>query len=145
MTTTSAVLFPVPASHILSGFTTCPTITLPPITHVDLSDTALGVHKAAARFTHDVVAPPHADADHARAWEAVFAAGSIAPGNRDLPPGGFGLYMRGPRAFADALPAAQEVLVGYEVLFEDGFEWQKGGKLPGICALACCSSTCLEG
>lgn len=135
MTTTSAVLFPIPTSHILSGFTTCPTLSLPHVAHVALSDKALSVHKVSSRFTHNVVVPPHADADHSSAWEAVFAAGSIAPGNKDLPPGGFGLYVRGPSAFKDELARAgdaQEVLMSYEVLFEDGFEWQKGGKLPGL-------------
>ena len=85
-------LFPVLASHILHGFTTAPAVTgLPHVAHVELSDAALGVHRVSSRFTHAVVSPPRADAAHAAAWEAVFAAGSIAPGNRDAPPGGFGV------------------------------------------------------
>lgn len=138
MTTTSAVLFPVPPSHILTGFTTSSTpIQLPQITHVHLSDKELGVHKVASRFSHAVVPPPVADAAHTHAWEAVFVQGSIAPGNKDLPPGGFGFYMRGPKAFHEQLATTggQEVVMSYEVLFEDGWEWQKGGKLPGICKL----------
>ena len=144
MTTTHAVLFPVPtSSHLLTGFTTSPSITLPQIAHVDLSDRALGVHKAASRFSHHLVVPPRADDAHARAWEAVFRQGSIAPGNKDQPPGGFGFYMRGPEAFREFLSKSvvqQEVVMSYEVLFEDGWEWQKGGKLPGICTRFSASS-----
>jgi hypothetical protein len=135
---TTNALFPVPPSHIISGFTASPAINIPRIAHVTLADTALGVHKVSSRFTHHVVAPPaaHTDAAHTSAWEAVFVAGSIAPGNKDLPPGGFGFYMHGPPAFRAELAKrkdGQEVITAYEVLFEDGWEWQKGGKLPGIC------------
>lgn len=38
-------LFPVPFTRILSGFTTSTTIVLPNVLRVDLTDTALGVHK----------------------------------------------------------------------------------------------------
>lgn len=45
--------------------------------------------------------------------------------------------MKGPKEFEKALKrvdAEDEVVCGYEVMFEDGFEWVKGGKLPGVCA-----------
>lgn len=133
-TMTAAALFPVPHSHILAGFTTSPTVNLVQITHVSLDDKALGVHKVSPRFTHHIVTPPVADASHPKAWEAVFAAGSIAPGNKDLPPGGFGFYVHGPRQFREELGRhGQEVIMSYDVLFEQGWEWRKGGKLPGIC------------
>jgi len=66
------------------------------------------------------------------AWEALYPQGSINPGGAIK--GGFGLYLAGPDAFARALNEhAREVVIGYEVYFEIGFEWAKGGKLPGIC------------
>src|SRR6266850_1546738 len=54
--------------------------------------------------------------------------------------GGFGLYLAGPKAFASALSEhAREVVIGYEVFFEAGFEWAKGGKLPGLCTYGLCA------
>lgn len=68
------------------------------------------------------------------AWEAFYPTGSINPNGAIK--GGFGFYMKGPKAFEQALERkdAVEVICGYEVMFEDGFEWVKGGKLPGVCA-----------
>ncbi|GJF00127.1 hypothetical protein PsYK624_164060 [Phanerochaete sordida] len=128
------VLFPVPHHHILAGFTSAPTLALPHVAQVALSDAALGVHKA-GRLPHAVVAPPAADAAHPAAYEAAFARGSINPGNKTAPPGGFGFYVHGPAEWRRALEhhrVQQEVVLSYEVRFEDGWEWQKGGKLPGV-------------
>lgn len=128
-------LFPVPFTRILSGFTTSTTIVLPNVLRVDLTDPALGVHKITSHTTHRVVKPPGSDVD---AWEAVFPQGSINPGNKTAPLGGFGFYLHGPTAFHKELAenSPNEVLMSYEVMFEDGWEWQKGGKLPGICMSA---------
>ena len=69
------------------------------------------------------------------AWEALYPQGSVNPGGAIK--GGFGLYLAGPKAFANALKEhAREVVIGYEVFFETGFQWAKGGKLPGVCAYA---------
>lgn len=138
-------LFPVPPSHIVAGFTTSPLITLHNVVHVALADAALGVHKVSGQTTHRVVTLPGARSDEQRdkdedrqAWEACFPAGSINPGNKHAPAGGFGFYLRGPPAFHDMLRRTDadgtEVLMSYEVLFEAGWDWRKGGKLPGICA-----------
>ncbi|EIM80912.1 uncharacterized protein STEHIDRAFT_87240 [Stereum hirsutum FP-91666 SS1] len=66
------------------------------------------------------------------AWEAFYPAGSINPGGEIK--GGFGFYMKGPKPFEQTLERkdAVEVVCGYEVMFEEGFEWVKGGKLPGV-------------
>ncbi|KAI0343633.1 hypothetical protein BDW22DRAFT_1191647 [Trametopsis cervina] len=128
---TSTSLFPVDSSRILTGFTTVPSLALPNIAHTPLSDAALGVHRVSPQTTHAVVA----SAGRPQAWEAVFPAGSINPGNKTAPSGGFGFYARGPpefRAALEVLEEGQEVVLSYEVLFEDGWEWQKGGKLPGM-------------
>ncbi|EKM53798.1 polysaccharide lyase family 14 protein [Phanerochaete carnosa HHB-10118-sp] len=132
--TAANVLFPIPHAQIVSGFTTAPAVSLAHVAHVALSDSNLGVHKV-SRHSHDVVVPPYADSAHPAAWEAVFAQGSINPGNKTAPPGGFGFYMHGPETWRHELERCggrQEVVMSYEVLFEDGWEWQRGGKLPGI-------------
>ncbi|KAI0359309.1 hypothetical protein OH77DRAFT_1017373 [Trametes cingulata] len=130
-------LFPVPEARILTGFTTSNLVISPLISTVALSDKELGVHKVTSRTTHRVVEPPvPVQGDEGqRAWEAVFPEGSINPGNSTAPPGGFGFCLRGPPDFARALgdvDTSREVVMGYDVLFEDGFDFRKGGKLPGI-------------
>src|SRR5258708_1784592 len=45
--------------------------------------------------------------------------------------GGFSFYAPGPPS-AD-LTAAKEVTFGYSVMFEQGFQFNEGGKLPGLC------------
>lgn len=77
---------------------------------------------------HEGRAPPE------EAWEAFYSAGSINPSGTIK--GGFGFYMKGPEPFEESLERtdAVEVVCGYEVMFEEGFEFVKGGKLPGVCA-----------
>ncbi len=89
--------------------------------------------------THKLTVPPvpvPGGDTTTQAWEAVFPKGSINPGNKTNPHGGFGFYLRGPAQFAEALKGLEghaEVVFAYSVLFEEGFEFVKGGKLPGIC------------
>ncbi|KAG7091566.1 hypothetical protein E1B28_010591 [Marasmius oreades] len=60
------------------------------------------------------------------AFEAFYPKGSINP---SAPiPGGFGFYLTGPNDFV----SGQEVLMSYRVMFQNDWEWVKGGKLPGI-------------
>lgn len=47
------------------------------------------------------------------------------------PEGGLSFYAPGPDEVD--LTTAKEATFGYSVMFEEGFEWQKGGKLPGLC------------
>ena len=124
-------LFPVPPSRIVSGFTTSTAVHIPNVVNVELSDTVLGVHKVTGHTTHNVVTTD----DGKQAWEAVFPEGSINPGNKEAPHGGFGFYLKGERTFESALrdQTPDEVIMSYEVKFEEGWEWRKGGKLPGIC------------
>jgi hypothetical protein len=66
------------------------------------------------------------------AWEAIYPAGSFSPGNALR--GGFGFYVNGMSDFRDAVQGgATEVMFGYSVAFQAGWEWVKGGKLPGGC------------
>ncbi|OJT12174.1 hypothetical protein TRAPUB_11284 [Trametes pubescens] len=122
-----ADLFTVSPSRVLLGFTTSNISNSPLISAVPLTDKTLGVHKVASTTTHNLVRPPiPIDQDEAH----------INPGNKIVPAGGFGFYLRGPPDFAQALndPAtgAVEVIFGYDVLFEEGFDFREGGKLPGI-------------
>ena len=134
-------LFPIDPSQIITGFTTSPSVSLPHITYVALGDKTLRVHKVWNRTTHQVVTPPpptthpHDTSSRDKAWLAHFPAGSINPNNKFAPPGGFGFYVHGPKEFHERMKEEKprEVVMGYEVMFEDGFGWVLGGKLPGVC------------
>ncbi|KAH8110372.1 hypothetical protein DFH11DRAFT_1514426 [Phellopilus nigrolimitatus] len=123
-------LFPGTHSYTLA-WTTSAQVDLPSVTHVELADKALDVHRVDSRTpSHDIVLAPNVhSAESQKAWQAFFPNGSINPGSEIT--GGFGFYMCGPKDFKDALHDAKEVLFGYSVLFEEQWEWVKGGKLPG--------------
>lgn len=129
----------VPVTHFQTGFTTCPLLKLENIKHIDLSDKELGVHKVSSRTTHAVVSPPAAAADldesklpaPSHAWEAIYPKGSVNPAAKL--PGGFGFYLSGPTSYAESLDKATEAILSYRVLLDSGWEWVKGGKLPGAC------------
>jgi hypothetical protein len=126
----SSWLFPV--SEYESGFSTTKSDLDHRISRESLSDSALGVHKSSSHLPHKLVTPP-TNGDHSphAAWEAFFPKGSINPSATI--PGGFGFYLSGPPDFAKRLELATEALFSYRVMFEEGWEWVKGGKLPGIC------------
>ena len=125
--------------RILTGFTTYASSDVPTLALVRLDDKELGVHRVTSNTRHDLVIPPvtvPGGDSTTPAWEAFFPAGSINPGNKASPPGGFGFYLHGPPSFSAALKQLSghaEVVFTYSVLFEDNFEFVKGGKLPGIC------------
>ncbi|TFY63945.1 hypothetical protein EVG20_g6115 [Dentipellis fragilis] len=142
MAVVSPVL-PLPLDTIHYAFTTSQLIhsRQPEISHTPLNDGALGVHKVSdpRNLPHNLVKPPapivpsnNNDELPDEAWEAVYPAGSINPSAPIK--GGFGFYMSGPQAFKEQVndKGAQEAVVGYEVMFQEGWEWVKGGKLPGI-------------
>lgn len=74
---------------------------------------------------------PYVDApDGVLSMKATYPEGSY---NFDHDPkGGLSFYAYGPDNVD--LTTAKEVTFGYSVYFEDDFEFQIGGKLPGICA-----------
>ena len=61
--------------------------------------------------------------------EAFYPSGSYTFGH--TPRGGFSFYAPGPENVD--LTTAKEATFAYTVLFPEGFEWVKGGKLPGFC------------
>jgi hypothetical protein len=128
MSAVQSWLFP-PSQTYISGFTTSPYVDMGSISHVALSDSALGVTKVSSGTAHPVVAGPNTDEN---AWEATYPEGSYVPSSGTVL-GGFGFYLAGPSSFSSQLSSAKEVMTSYSVMFENDWEWQKGGKLPGQC------------
>lgn len=132
------VLFP-PSTSASARFSwsTCTSLESDFVTKFPLDDRVLNVHRVSSRTSHNIVVPPPPISSSAhcvppeQAWEAFYPKGSINPTNKIA--GGFGFYMSGPADFRDSLREASEVLVSYSVMFQSDFEWQKGGKMPGIC------------
>ncbi|KAG8862228.1 hypothetical protein FRB96_001807 [Tulasnella sp. 330] len=116
---------------VQSGFTSAPGLDGPNgLTYVPLSDDTLNIAKVSKETTHEIVEDlPLADPG-TKAWRAVFPEGSINPNNKTAPKGGFGFYLGGPGGDF-AFENAKEILFSYAVYFEPGFEFVRGGKLPG--------------
>ncbi|EJD01737.1 uncharacterized protein FOMMEDRAFT_22090 [Fomitiporia mediterranea MF3/22] len=123
-------LFPTNFTYT-SAWTTSSLVNKPSVKHIDLSNEELGVHRISTRTPPcEVVSAPNVSTDRPqKAWRAVYPEGSINP--KGAIPGGFGFYLSGPSDFKDRLPEAKEVIFGYSVLFQEDWEWVKGGKLPG--------------
>ncbi|TDL21278.1 hypothetical protein BD410DRAFT_790052 [Rickenella mellea] len=108
-----------------AGFTTASGISVNGVSTVELSDNSLNVIKVTSGTTHKVV-----EQDGKTAWEADYPKGSWNP--TGSPKGGFGFYVGGNDAFQSAIKAgAKQVIFVYSLKFQDGFQWNKGGKLPG--------------
>lgn len=123
-----------PASHTYSsGFTTASDVSVSGVSSVELSDNALNVIKVQSGMSHNVVTQ-----SGKTAWEANYPEGSWNPSNTPL--GGFGFYLGGTDEFSSAVSnGAKEVMFAYSIMFEDGFDFNKGGKLPGACKCFCLS------
>ena len=118
-------LFPDTFSYS-SGFTTAEGISIDGVSNVDLSDSALNVIKVQSGMSHNVVTK-----ESKTAGQADYPKVSWNPSNTPL--GGFGFYLGGSDEFYNAIMnGADEVILGYSIFFEDGFEFNKGGKLPGL-------------
>lgn len=68
--------------------------------------------------------------DGKKSLQITYPAGTAALSGADTPPGGVSFYATGPSE-VDIL-SAKEVTFGYSVMFEDGFDFNMGGKLPGV-------------
>lgn len=110
-----------PVANILESWSTAPDAPNP----VPLSDETFGIHNLLTALPHPYVPAP----DGQLSMEATYPEGSW--NFEQQPLGGFSFYASGP---ADVdLTTAKEVTLGYSVLFEDGFDFNIGGKLPGLC------------
>ena len=70
------------------------------------------------------------------AMKVFYPKGSMNPGND--PKGGVSFYSSGP-SWVD-LRTAKEATFAYSVYFEEGFEFNLGGKIPGLCEYLSCVS-----
>ncbi|KAJ7577462.1 polysaccharide lyase family 14 protein [Mycena floridula] len=113
-----AALFPV--SDASNQWTTAPGAddALP------LSDSTFRPTKVLKALTHSYVAAP----DGKKSMKAHYPKGSYNFQHEPL--GGFSFYAPGPDSLD--LIKAKEATFGYSVYFPSGFDFQKGGKLPGL-------------
>ncbi|KAG8838867.1 hypothetical protein FRB91_007347 [Serendipita sp. 411] len=116
---TAQAIFPVAYQ---SGWTTSKS-KFSNVQNVKLSDKALGVERVSQGTTHNVV-----QINGKTAWEAFYPEGSRSPSSSIR--GGFGFYMTGPESWR--IETAKEITYSYAVMFQDDFEWKRGGKLPGL-------------
>lgn len=120
-------LFPSSETYT-SGFTTAAGIQVTGVKTVPLSDSTLGVYKVASGYTHDLV-----QQGGKAAWQAVYNQGSYNPASGGTK-GGFSFYVNGTQEFSSALASGvYGVMFGYSVMFQQDFQWNLGGKLPGAC------------
>ncbi|KAF5349505.1 hypothetical protein D9756_009004 [Leucocoprinus leucothites] len=110
-------LFPV--ADTLVSWTTAPSKD-----SVPLSDSTFRPTSEIKDLAHPYVDAP----DGKKAMKAHYPKGSYNFGHE--PRGGFSFYAPGPDNVD--LTTAKEATFGYSVFFPEGFEFQKGGKLPGI-------------
>ncbi|KAJ7704483.1 polysaccharide lyase family 14 protein [Mycena rosella] len=110
-----AALFPV--SNSVAEWTTLPGAP----GALTLSDATLKPFKVMSGTTHDYVAAP----DGKLAMEAIYPKGLYKE-----PRGGSSFYAPGPDTVD--FTTARELTFGYSIMFPQGFQFVKGGKLPGI-------------
>jgi len=89
-----------------------------------LSDDTLHPFKVAHGVTHNYTNAP----DGVYSMKAHYPAGSY--NFEGTPRGGFSFYAPGPDSLD--MTTAKEITYGYTVLFPQGFNFVKGGKLPGL-------------
>ena len=123
---TAKPLFPSSYTY-KNGFTTASGVSVAGVSPVSLADRNLNVIKVASGLSHNVV-----QQSGKTAWEAFYPSGSYKPSA--TPRGGFSFYSGGTNEFRDAVRAgAKEVMLSYSVMFQNSWQWVKGGKLPDAC------------
>lgn len=90
---------------------------------IALSDEALRATKVIARLTHPVV-----EAQGKKAMQITYRQGSYAYRSKAL--GGVSFYAPGP--VGQSITNAKVLTFSFSVLFEKGFQFNIGGKLPGL-------------
>ncbi|EJD46217.1 hypothetical protein AURDEDRAFT_28096, partial [Auricularia subglabra TFB-10046 SS5] len=90
--------------------------------HISLSDKAIGATNV-MKLSHPIETAP----DGKEAMEVSFKKGAY---DYQGPKGGFSLVAYGPDAVD--LTTAREATFAYRIYFQEGFQWNKGGKLPGL-------------
>lgn len=110
-----------PISNIVESWSTAPSAS----DALPLSDATFRIHNLLTALPHPYVNAP----DGQLSMKATYPKGSYNFQHQPL--GGLSFYAQGP-ASVD-LTTAKEVTFGYSVFFEEGFQFNKGGKLPGLC------------
>lgn len=90
-----------------------------------LSDATFRPHNQITALSHDYVTAP----DGKKSMQAQYPEGSYTFSHD--PQGGFSFYAPGPSSVD--LTTAKEATFSYDVYFPSGFNFVKGGKLPGLC------------
>jgi hypothetical protein len=91
-----------------------------------ISDATFRPIRVSKALTHDTVTSP--EPNSRPAMLAIFPKGCHSQSQTK---GGFSFYAPGPQSVD--LTTAKEVTFGYSVMFEHGFQFNRGGKLPGLC------------
>ncbi|KAJ6606219.1 hypothetical protein DFH09DRAFT_966411 [Mycena vulgaris] len=91
---------------------------------LSLSDSTLKPAKLIKALTHTYMAAP----DGKEAMQAIYPEGSYTFTHD--PQGGFSFYAPGPDSLD--MTTAKTLTFGYSVFFEEGFDFNMGGKLPGL-------------
>ncbi|KAI0061229.1 hypothetical protein BV25DRAFT_1857941 [Artomyces pyxidatus] len=91
-----------------------------------LSDSTIRPTREITSLSHDYVQSPGADSK--LAMQAHYPKGSYTFGHAEE--GGFSMYSLGPKDVD--LTQAKEATFGYSVMFPEGFEYNMGGKMPGL-------------
>ncbi|EJD54658.1 hypothetical protein AURDEDRAFT_110207 [Auricularia subglabra TFB-10046 SS5] len=124
-----AGLFPI---AIKDGYTTYPSVPKAAgAALVALDDAPLGVIKISRGLNHTLVDAPGDAPAGTKAWQINYPKGSYNPSADDAVRGGIGFYFPGPTGHDWSDPATNEILFSYAVYFPAGFNFVKGGKLPG--------------
>ena len=110
----------LPITNSIASWTTSPSKWALP-----LDDATFRPTKEIKSLSHNYVNAP----DGKKSMQAHYPKGSY--NFEHQPQGGFSFYAPGPQDVD--LSTAKEATFGYSVLFPDGFNFVKGGKLPGIC------------
>lgn len=121
-TVSSGHLFPI--NNTISSWTTFSGGR--PGTVVPLQDSTFNPFRVLSTTRHSYARAP----DGKRGMRAYYPKGSYT--FKFNPKGGFSFYAKGPRERLK-LEGAKEVTFGYSIYFPSGFQFNKGGKLPGIC------------
>ncbi len=121
-----STLFPVPGSPRWTTLAGAPGSLV-------LSNSTLRPHNVTSRCPYTFQNAP----DGTQSLKAHYPAGSYKPSEN--PCGGVSFYAPGPTSVD--LTTAKEALFSYSVFFPSGFQFVKGGKLPGFCK---CLLVCLS-
>lgn len=118
-------LFPI---DVLSSWTTFPDGAEGTV--MPLEDDTINPVRVLSSTRHSYTKAP----DNKTAMRAFYPEGSYTFDYE--PQGGFSFWSQGPPDMVN-IESAKEITFGYSLFFPDGFDFNKGGKLPGICEYPC--------